>query len=204
MTKIILVRHAECEGNVTNSLTGRTDFKLTQLGRKMSQDLAEELKKYDIDAIYSSTSTRCIETVTPISKYLRLNITTSKELMEKYFGIYDGMKWEEVNRINPQILENKKKYNEIMGIPKQETTEELEKRIKGYIERISKLNDGKTILICSHGCAIFSFFNSVEYIQNPEERSIYSQSNASINVLEYEKEKFKIIKINQTNHIKQN
>lgn len=204
MTKIILVRHAECEGNVTNSLTGRTDFQLTQLGRKMSQDLAKELKKYDIDAIYSSTSTRCIETVTPIAKYLELNITTSRELMEKYFGIYDGMTWEEVNRINPQILKNKKKYNEIKGIPEQETTKELESRIKKYIEKISKLNDGKTILICSHGCAIFSFLNSIKFIQNAEERSIYSQSNASINLLEYKNEKFEIIKINQTNHIKQN
>ncbi|MCI8482471.1 MAG: histidine phosphatase family protein [Clostridia bacterium] len=201
MTKIILVRHAECEGNVTNSLTGRTDFKLTQKGREMAQKLAEELKKYNIDAIYSSTSVRCVETVTPIAKYLKLDIITSKELMEKYFGIYDGMTWEEVNKINPLILENKNKYNEIMGIPNQETSKELKRRMNEYIKKISQQNDEKTILICSHGCAIFSFLNCVKYIQNVEERSIYSQSNASINILEYKNGEFKILKINQTEHL---
>ena len=202
MTQIILVRHAECEGNVSNCLTGRVDFKLTTKGQEMAQQLAEELKKYDIQTIYSSSSTRCVDTVKPIAKYLNIEIIKSENLMEKYFGIYDGMKWEDVNKINPQILEDKNKYHDIIGIPEQETTKELEKRMYDYISSISKQNEGKTILICSHGCAIFTFLNSIKYIENCEEREIYSQKNACINILEYTNNKFEIIKIGQTDHIK--
>ena len=61
MTSIFLVRHAQCEGNAMNALAGRTDFKLTKDGEDMVQKLNEELKKYKIDNIYSSPSTRCIE-----------------------------------------------------------------------------------------------------------------------------------------------
>jgi len=201
MTHIILVRHAECEGNVSNCLTGRVDFKLTDKGQRMAQDLGQELKKYDIQAIYSSPSTRCVETIKPIAEYLNIGIIKNQNLMEKYFGIYDGMKWEDVNKINPQILENKNRYHDIIGIPGQETTEEVEKRMNDYIIDIAKKNEGKTILICSHGCATFSFLNSIEYIQSCKEREKYSQKNACINILEYENNKFKIIKINQTDHI---
>lgn len=202
MTHIILVRHAECEGNVSNCLTGRVDFKLTSKGQKMAQELGQELKKFDIQSIYSSPSTRCVDTVKPIAEYLNIDIIKNPSLMEKYFGIYDGMKWEDVDKISPQILEYKNKYHDIIGIPGQETTEEVEKRMNNYIEEIAKQNEGKTILICSHGCAIYTFFNNIEYIENCEDREKYCQKNACINLLEYDNNKFKIIKINQTNHIK--
>ena len=203
MTKIILVRHAECIGNVTNSLTGRKEFELSEKGKQMAEKLAETLKNIKIDAIYSSPSVRCIDTIKPISLVKKLKITTDENLMEKYFGIYDGMKWEDVDKINPEIKKNKKIYHQIIGIPKQETTEQVEKRMKECIIKIAEKNDKKTILICSHGCAIFTFLNSIEYIENPEKREKYSQSNACINELEYENGKFKILKIYQTSHIKQ-
>ena len=203
MTRIILVRHAECVGNVTNSLTGRKDFELSENGKKMADDLAEGLKNTKIDVIYSSPSIRCVDTVRPTAKNANLKIITDKNLMEKYFGIYDGMRWDEVDKINPEIKKNKQIYHEIIGIPEQETTEELERRMKDCITEIAKENDNKTVLICSHGCAIFTFLNSIEYIENPEKREKYSQSNACNNELEYENGKFKILKINQTSHIKQ-
>jgi len=196
LTNIILVRHAECEGNVLNALTGRTEYKLTSNGVEMAQELSKKMKNYKIDRIYSSVSTRCIETVRPISERLNLEVITSKELMEKDFGIYDGMTWEEVNKINPQILKNKKVFHQIIGIPKQETTDEVENRVNKYIKKISIENEGKTILICSHGCAIYSFLNHVNPIEDLSARDVYSQKNCSINVLSYEKNKFKILKIN--------
>lgn len=33
-TKLILVRHAKCIGNISNKLLGRTDFELTENGKK--------------------------------------------------------------------------------------------------------------------------------------------------------------------------
>ena len=201
MTSIILIRHAECEGNRINALTGRTEFELTQRGREMAQDLLEELKKYKIDAIYSSTSSRCLESIKPTAEYFNLDIITCKDLVEKYFGIYDGMTWEEVRRKNPRIIENKRKFNEIIGIPKQETRKQVELRMKNCIQKIAQQNNGNTVLICSHGCAIYNFLRSIDKTKS-DKTNEYSQSNAAINKIQYDNGEFTIIEINQTNHLR--
>lgn len=203
MTSIILVRHAECEGNVMNALTGRSEFKLTKKGEEMAQDLAEALKEYKIDAIYSSLSKRCVETIMPIAEHFNLKINVCQDLMEKYFGIYDGITWEEVNKQNPEIMENKRKFNEIRGIPGQETTEQVELRMKQCIEKIVEKNREKTILICSHGCAIYTFLKSIDKLDLGEQNK-YSQNNAAINKIEYDNGKFIIKEINQVNHLRRN
>ena len=53
-TKIILVRHAECVGNISNRLSGRTNFNLTDNGIIQAKELAQGLNTKKIDIIYSS------------------------------------------------------------------------------------------------------------------------------------------------------
>ena len=49
--KIILIRHAECVGNISNRLSGITDFELTDNGKRQAQKLAKELRNKNIDVI---------------------------------------------------------------------------------------------------------------------------------------------------------
>lgn len=194
MTTILLIRHAQCEGNIINALTGRTNFKLTDNGKEKAIDLISKLKGYEIDKIYSSSSIRCIDTVKPLSEYFNLDIITDDNLMEKYFGIYDGITWEEVKKINPQIVIDKEKNNEIKGIIGQESTEQVRERMKAVIGRIVRENENKTIVICSHGCAIETFLRSIDNVKQTEQREKYAQHNAQVNLLEYKDNKFEIIK----------
>lgn len=202
-TVLYIVRHTQTVGNIEKRLTGRHDYEITEEGKKYIKKMEEALQNIKFESAYSSTSGRTIKTIQNLANKNGIKIKQLEELCEMDFGIYDGMKWEDVDKINPEIKKNKKIYHQIIGIPKQETTEQVEKRMKECIIKIAEKNDKKTILICSHGCAIFTFLNSIEYIENPEKREKYSQSNACINELEYENGKFKILKINQTSHIKQ-
>lgn len=201
MVKIILVRHAECEGNIINALTGRTEYELTSKGKETANKLAKELQKYNISEIYSSPLKRCIDTIKPTANQFKLKIKCKQDLIEKYFGIYDGKTWKEIQENAPEILENKKKYNKIMGIPEQETTEEVQVRISRCINEIVNENEEKTILICSHGCAIEIFLRSIDNVESTEQLKKYSQSNGAINILEKKDEKFNIITINQTEYM---
>ena len=45
-----------------------------------------------------------------------------------YFGIYDGWKWEDVNKIQPEIKQTQNEINEIVGIPGQESMEETDSK----------------------------------------------------------------------------
>ena len=112
-----------------------------------------------------------------------------------YFGIYDGWKWEDVNKIQPEIKQTQNEINEIVGIPKQETMEETANRIYDYILRILKDNEGKTILVSSHGIAIEAFLRKIENVKFRYEREKFCQHNVAINELEYENNKFKIIRL---------
>ena len=68
--KIILIRHAECVGNISNRLSGITDFELTDNGKRQAQKLAKELRNKNIDVIYSSPLRRAMDTAKYIARKL--------------------------------------------------------------------------------------------------------------------------------------
>ena len=202
-TRLFIVRHTETIGNVEKRLTGRQDYEITERGQVLIQKLTKELEKIKFDRAYSSTSRRAIKTIEPIVEKQNLKIEESDELCEMYFGIYDGMKWSDVDKINPTISKLHKKTNEIIEIPNQETTAEVANRMNKIMLKIANENLNKTVLICSHGVAIEAFLRSITGIKFTEKREEYSQKNTSINILNFDNEKnsFKIDLLNDISHI---
>jgi broad specificity phosphatase PhoE len=66
--RLILVRHAQTEGNVKRVLEG-PEGKLSTLGARQAAAVAKRLKDEDPDAIYSSPYLRTRETAQAIAKY---------------------------------------------------------------------------------------------------------------------------------------
>lgn len=206
MTKIYLVRHTQVTGNVEKRLTGRVDYEVTEEGKLQVEKLTKYLQNIRFEEVYSSPSTRAIYTVKKIAKQNKLNIQILEELNEMYFGIYDGYKWEEVDRINPSISIIHKKTNEIMQIPNQETTEHVTDRMYKCIKKIlnSNKNDkqDKNILICSHGVAIEAFLRKITKVPFVKKREEYSQKNTSINIIKFdEKNGFCLETLNLVKHL---
>ena len=203
ITKIYLVRHTQTTGNVEKRLTGRTDFEITEEGRRYIELLTKRLKDIRFDKIYSSTSNRAIKTVEPLAKLNNTEIITSENLCEMYFGIYDGWKWSEVNKENPEIQKEHIRTNEIRGIPKQEASSEVAGRMYQFIKKVAKGNLEKTILIASHGVAIEAFLRKVTGEVFLEKREEYSQKNTSLNIVNYdaEKDKFELVLLNDFSHL---
>ena len=194
-TRIFIVRHTETVGNIEKRLTGRQDYEVTPRGEKLIQKLTTELSNIKFDKIYSSTSGRAIKTVENLAKLNNLEIETKEDLCEMYFGKYDGWKWEDVNRIQPEIKQRQNEINEISRIEGQETMEYVADRMDKCIRNIVQANIGKTILISSHGVAIEAFLRKIENIKFRYEREKFCQYNVAINELEYENDKFKIIQL---------
>ena len=194
-TRIFIVRHTETVGNIEKRLTGRQDYEVTPRGEKLVQKLTTELSNIKFDKIYSSTSGRAIKTVENLAELNNLEIETKEDLCEMYFGKYDGWKWEDVNRIQPEIKQRQNEINEISGIEDQETMEHVADRMDKCIRNIVQTNIGKTILISSHGVAIEAFLRKISGIPFSQEREKFCQYNVAINELEYENDKFKIIQL---------
>ena len=199
--RLFIVRHTESVGNIEGRLTGRKDYPLTENGKKYVKLLTEKLKDIKFDAAYSSTSGRAEKTIEPLAILNHLKIHEKEGLCEMYFGIYNGWKWEDVNRINPQIRQTQMEINEIAGIPEQESTEETADRMYHCIQEIAEENMGKTVLIASHGVEIEAFLRKITGVKFAYEKEKYCQYNTAINELEYENKEFKILRIADMSHI---
>lgn len=200
-TRIFIVRHTETVGNIEKRLTGRQDYALTKNGEKLVGYLAKELQNIKFDAIYSSTSGRAVATIMPLAVLNHLEIIQSDNLCEMFFGDYDGWKWEDVNKIQPEVKANQNRINEIYGIPNQETMQEVADRMYNYILQIAKINQGKTILISSHGVAIEAFLRKIVNLPFTYEREKFCQYNVTINELNFENDKFEIIRLADINYL---
>ncbi len=199
--KIILVRHAETEGNIEKRLTGRKDYTLTENGKKSIKLLTNELKNIKFDKIYSSTSLRAKKTVQQLAKINKRHIIGVPDLREMYFGIYDGWQWKDVNKIDPEIKQNQRKSDIIYGIPEQETMEEVSNRMYNCIYNIATKNIGKTVLISSHGVAIEAFLKDILKCDKNGVQAQCTQQNTCINEVDFINGKFVPVKIACTEHL---
>lgn len=203
-TKIYLVRHTQTTGNVEKRLTGRSDYEVTEEGQKYIEKLTNRLKDVKFDKAYSSTSGRAVKTIEPLAKLQGLEIEKTDELCEMYFGIYDGWKWEDVNRVNPKIKQTQDEINEIAGIPEQESTEDVANRVYKFIRAVAIDNQGKVILMSSHGVAIEAFIRKVKHERFIDNKEANSQKNTAVNIVEYdsERDKFEVVLLNDLSHLK--
>lgn len=202
-TTLYLVRHTQTTGNVEKRLTGREDYELTADGKMFVEKLTKRLEKVRFDVAYSSTSNRTLKTILPLAKLNNIEVIQSDNLCEMYFGIYDGWKWEDVNKINPQIKQNQNITNEIMGIDGQESTEEVAERMYKEINKIISENEGKTILIASHGVAIEAFIRKLKKQSFLVDIEKNSQKNTSVNIIEFDHEldEYNVLLLNDCTHL---
>jgi probable phosphoglycerate mutase len=197
--KLFIVRHVETVGNIEKRLTGRNAYDITENGYRTIENLEQYLTNVKIDKIYSSPLKRAVETVLSIANKNSVDIEICEDLIEMYFGIYDGWRWEDVNSVNPNIKEKQIETNEIMGIENQETTEQVADRMYRKIQEIADGNSGKTVLIASHGVAIEAFLRRITGEPFSVKRDEYDQRNGSINELEYDNDK-RVFSINKLNN----
>ena len=158
-TKIILVRHAECVGNISNRLSGRTNFALTDNGIIQAKKLAQKLNIKEIDIIYSSPLQRAIDTAKIISKNNgNIEIKIDERLIEIDYGVCDGMSWDDINIQYPNIRKLWKEiYNYPIEMPEQEGFFKVADRMKKAITDIVSNNKENNVCIVSHGIAIQSY-----------------------------------------------
>jgi broad specificity phosphatase PhoE len=149
--KIIVVRHAQAEGNREGLIMGRTDSPLTDLGIKQAQDLVDKLKGYNIREILCSPQLRAIETITPFAESAKLKIQIDDRLMEIGCGSLEGKTVSDVNNILSYPFEDLlDEYNYDLYPYGGESSEEIRKRVQSLIDEVTK-GSGETTALVTHG-----------------------------------------------------
>lgn len=151
MTKIYFVRHAQ---PVHSHADDRTR-PLTDEGMKDTQLVLDALKDIHIDAFYCSPYKRSLDTIASTAEYFGMPITTDERLRERRSGNNGnggtGVSFKDM--INKRWSD--KQWHEEGG----ESISMVQKRNVEAVKKIAAANDGKTIVIGTHGTALSTIMN---------------------------------------------
>jgi len=150
-TRLFLIRHGETLANVEMVYQGQGDSPLSSLGLAEAKELAVALKPENFAGIYCSTLLRSRETARLIAEPHELPIDPLPELIERYYGVFEGLKFSEIRDGYPEIYDAWLHHPDRAVIPKAETLEELQARGVAAIEKILSEHKGKTVCVVGHG-----------------------------------------------------
>jgi probable phosphoglycerate mutase len=144
---------------------------------------------------------RAYETVKPIAEALELPIHKCKELREVDVGYWQGMLIEDVKNKFPESFEL---YRQNPGLSKfdgGESYADVMVRGKRAFEKIAQENEGKTVVVGTHGGVIRTLRASWNNIPAEKIKDIPHVPNASVTIVEYDNGTVNWIQIGYSEHL---
>jgi len=153
--RLILARHGQTEWNAQRRFQGKSDVPLNEAGVSEAKALAERLKNWPVDVIYSSPLSRSMKTAQIISEVNVNggNIEVRKELEEMGFGIWEKLSIHDVTKNFPGQYEAWKDDPSKMVPPGGESFEGIIERVKTVLEEILS-SHRREVLVVAHGGVI--------------------------------------------------
>ena len=182
-----MVRHGQTSYNARHLYQGQLDTPLNETGIEQANALKERIlkSKLHIDEIWSSDLQRARNTIAPIAEVLSLPLHLHAGLREVHVGDFTDKSNSLVKEIYKEKLEEMEKNWKESAYPNGESNAGVCKRIYKTVCEIAEKNDGKTLLIASHGgamhCLITEIFDRL-CMETPR----FSIPNCSILTFEYE------------------
>lgn len=200
--KLFLIRHGQTLWNREGRYQGDMDIGLTRVGFNQAKLAAKYLSRVDFSNIYSSPLRRAIDTANIINKTKNLKIIARENLKEINFGKWEGMKFDEINRVFHDDYQNwlcDPYNNPPTG---GESFKKLEGRTTVEIDNIVNDNgDGSSVAVITHGGVILSLL--VHWLQIPLSRwKSIIQRQGAINIAVIDKGFPYISAINYTGHLR--
>jgi probable phosphoglycerate mutase len=188
-TRLIFVRHAEAEGNLSRIFHGWYDSKITDKGHKQAKKVAERLVNVPIDIIYSSSLTRALQTAQYIADAKKLPIIRTDKLKEINGGDWENVPFDDIAKLYPKENYSWEKQTHLHEMPNGESTVEFNERLLKEVDRIIAQNLGKNICIVTHGAAIRTMLCKFYGASLDHMNNIFWHENTSVTVVDYDNEK---------------
>lgn len=168
MATIYLFRHGQTEFNRDKKFTGWIDSKLTELGVKQAQMIANLLKDKQLDVAYQTRLSRSQDT---LAEVLKLHpeckgILTDDRMIERSYGDLAGFSHQEIidKEGNDQFEKWHRGFYDTP--PNGESYEMVEKRVAEFISDLKDKYSNKEI-----GIAISAHGNSIRLFRKIMEKS---------------------------------
>ena len=196
--KLYIVRHGETEWNVIKRFQGQLNTPLTEKGMEKLRKTGKKLENVLFDEVYTSELGRTVASAEIILnenngyKNNKLELKKLAELNEVYFGVWQGLTYEEVFLKYPEegnnYFYNVKNYK-AENVEAEKLEDALERFLKG-INKILDSHESGNILVVTHGTVFEMFMNYVanNSIFDIDERTL--MGNGDYKVFSYKDGKF--------------
>ena len=171
-------------------------------GHRESVAISEALDKDDIELIFSSPLKRAYSTIEPLAKRKQKAIICSKNLMERGFGIVEGLEIGNIMsaKAHTQNLILRKTAEKNYRPDGGESLYDVSIRVKEFLDFLSTL-DIKGIAVCmTHGGVLDVLYRIIMNESLSSERK-WVIPNGAFFLLERCRNDFKIIKWAETSHL---
>lgn len=199
--RLILCRHGVTRYNVERRVQGSLQTDLLEEGFGQARDLGRRLAGEKIDAAYSSSMKRAIQTAHEVVKHHRgLKLQHLPGLNERGFGVAEGFHWDELAKY-PGILSEGTHLLDHRFKPEQgESWTEVRHRAMKAMRAILKKHPEGTVLVVAHGGTNRMLLSGI--LGLPIQKAFeFRQHNACINRIDVQGKKVRVEVLNDTSHI---
>ncbi len=184
ITPMILIRHGETTWNREGRVQGQTDSPLSVVGRAQARETGKLLSGEAIDAIVSSDLGRTRDTAAAIAKATGAALRFDARLRERHYGEIEGHTWPEVELKFPDAWRRMSARDPAFRPRNGESASEFSDRVIDALTEIAATNQGRRLVIVTHGGVVGTLYRHVMCIALDERRE-YALLNASINRFRY-------------------
>lgn len=202
MTTLILIRHGESVANRQDIFSGQIDIDLQNKGLEQAKLTGKYVaENYKVDKIYSSDLKRAYKTAVCLAQILDMEIIKDKNLREIDAGKWEGIKYDKLRAEYPKEFDMWVNHIGRAKCIGGESVSQLAERTMGVLTKIAQENEGKTVAIATHSTPIRAAQSIIESGTIEEMENIPWVSNASLTILEYENNKWKIVAVSKDEHL---
>lgn len=183
ITRLCIVRHGETAWNAEHRVQGQLDIPLNQIGLRQAQAVGAALREERFDAIYSSDLSRARQTAEPISNFLSMKLLIEQNLRERHYGIFERLTYAEVRRKFPEDYARFEARDPDYAFRTGESLRDFSGRSIAILSKIATENEGRNILVFTHGGVLDKLYRHVTGLPLSAERN-FGIPNAGLNRIE--------------------
>lgn len=204
MTKLLLIRHGESTANRRDVFAGQINPDLEEKGVRQAKITADYIaSNFNVDKIYSSDLQRAYKTALCLSEIIDIEVVKDKNLREINGGIWENAKYSDLQSLYPSEFRVWLDNTGESYCPGGESVSQLTDRIMNALTKIAKENDNKTIAVFTHATPIRVAQTIIETGTLDEMKNIEWVSNASVTILSYDNDIWKIDAVSIDDHLKE-
>ncbi len=191
-TQLCIVRHGETAWNAEHRVQGQLDIPLNEIGLRQAQSVGLALRGERFDAIYSSDLSRARQTAEPIANFLSMKLVIEQDLRERHYGIFERLTYAEVRQKYPEDYARFEARDPEYAFRTGESLRDFSARSIAIVSKIVKQNEGKSILVFTHGGVLDKLYRHITGLPLSAERN-FGIPNAGLNRIEITADGWRIL-----------